>query len=405
MTGEHTLIEVIVISIVSAFLLGYAAKKLRLPTILGYLLAGVLIGPHTPGFVGDTQLSSQLAEIGVILLMFGVGLHFSPRDLYNIRHIALPGAVVQILTAIAMGAGLAMFRGFTLVEGIVFGIPLSVASTVVLLRALESQNMVRTQTGKIAVGWLVVEDIVMVLAIVLLPVLAGIVGNDSDVSFGVVMQDIGIVLLKIITFTVLMLVVGKRLLPGFLIKIVKTRSRELTSLAVLAIALGFAFAAYKFFDASFALGAFLAGMMLNESEIGAKVAEQSVPLKDTFAILFFVSVGMLFDPMVLVERPIMVTAALVIVVIGKSIAAYGITRFFRQTTQTCWMVSASLAQIGEFSFIFAAMARQLGLLPGYLFDVILACALISIAINPFLFKFANRVINKKSVYAALKTSV
>lgn len=385
MQDYHPLIEIIVSSIVLAFIFGYIAKRLRLPAILGYLVAGVMIGPHTPGFVGDPHLSAQLAEIGVILLMFSVGLHFSPRDLYNIRTIAIPGAVVQIASAIVLGTGVAMLRGFTMIEGIVFSIPLSVASTVVLLRALEQKHLLKTQAGKIAVGWLVVEDVVMVLAIVLLPVLAGIGMADHTVSVAEVAGDMGMVLLKILCFAVIMFVIGLKILPGLIFNIVKIKSRELTSLAILSIALGFAFAAYKIFDASFALGAFLAGLVLNESEIGSKTAQQHLPLKDIFSVLFFVSVGMLFDPLVIINRLMMVLLGLLIVVIGKSLAAYGIMRLFAQSKQTSLLVAASLAQIGEFSFIFAGLARNFNLLPTALYDVILACALLSIAINPLVF--------------------
>lgn len=386
MSGQHPLIEILVFGIVAAFLLGLLARKLHLPTILGYLVAGLLIGPYTPGYVGDAQLASEIAEIGVILLLFGVGLHFSIEDLFSIRKIALPGAVVQIGSAVLLGTGLAYFTGFPLYQAVIFSIPLSVASTVVLLRALESLHIVETPTGKIAIGWLIVEDIVMVLGILLLPVFANVMLMDGNVSFVEIGKSVSWALIKITCVAVLMLVVGKRVIPSFLYKIVKIKCKELTSLSVLAIALGFAYFAYVFFDASFALGAFLAGMMLNGSETGAKVVEQSLPLRDVFAVLFFVSVGMLFDPMVIVNDTFTVIAAVLIVMFGKSIAAYAITRVFTKSNRTCLTVAASLAQIGEFSFIFAGMSRQLDLLPSNLYDVILACSLISIALNPFLFK-------------------
>ena len=395
MADYHPLIEIIVASIVLAFTFGYIAKRLKLPIVLGYLVAGVLIGPHTPGFVGDPHLAAQLAEIGVILLMFGVGLHFSPSDLYRLRKVAIPGAVVQIASAILLGTAIAVYRGFTVIQGLVFSIPLSVASTVVLLRALNGyygrKRLLDTQVGKISVAWLVVEDIAMVLAIVLLPVLADLAAEnkESAISVGTVAFDIGITFVKIACFAALMFFIGRKILPPVLVTILKTKSRELASLVILSIALGFAFAAYKLFDASFALGAFLAGLVLNETEIGAKTVQNHLPLKDIFAVLFFVSVGMLFDPTVVFKHPWMVTAALVIVLFGKSIAAYGISRAFAQTTTTSLFVAASLAQIGEFSFIFAGMARQFELLPATLYDVILACALISIAVNPFMFKLAE----------------
>lgn len=397
MTDYHPLIEIIVASVVLAFIFGYIAKRLKLPLVLGYLVAGVLIGPHTPGFVGDPHLAAQLAEIGVILLMFSVGLHFSPKDLYALRGIAIPGAIVQIVSAIGLGTAIAVLRGYSVIQGIAFSIPLSVASTVVLLRALNrekedgSGKLLDTQAGRISVAWLVVEDIVMVMAIVLLPVLADLASEENRATVSIVsaMMDIAWTFVKILCFTGLMFLIGRKLLPGLLVNILKTKSRELASLVILAIALGFAFAAYKLFDASFALGAFLAGLVLNESEIGAKTVQQHLPLKDIFAVLFFVSVGMLFDPMVLVRHPWMILAALGIVLIGKSAAAYGITLLFGQARTTALLVAASLSQIGEFSFIFAGMARQLGLLPATLYDVILACALISIAINPLMFRLAT----------------
>lgn len=391
---EHGLIEILVFSTVLAFIMGMIAKKLHLPTILGYLIAGMMIGPHTPGFVGDTSLASQLAEIGIILLMFGVGLHFSPRDLLAIRKIAIPGATIQIISAIVLGTVLAMGCGFTLLQGLIFGTALSVASTVVLLRAMEMYRMVDTPTGKIAIGWLIVEDIAMVVAIVLLPVIADIIHDDIKVPVADMTMDIGIALIKIVAVTLLMLLVGKKWVPRLLGWIVHKRSPELTSLSVMAIALGSAYIAYKVFDASFALGAFLAGMMLNESESGQKVIRQSLPLKNVFAVLFFVSVGMLFDPLIVTKQPFMIVTALLIIVVGKSVAAFLLTKFFQQSLYTCLLVSVSLAQIGEFSFIFAGMARTLDLLPAQLYDVILACALISIAINPFLFKMARRHLTK-----------
>lgn len=390
MAEYHPLIETIVASIVLAFFFGFIAKRLKLPTILGYIMAGVMIGPHTPGYIGDPHLAAQLAEIGVILLMFSVGLHFSPKDLIAIRHIAIPGAVGQIGVAILLGTAVAVFRGHTVLEGIVFSIPLSVASTVVMLRALEQRHLLKSQAGKISVAWLVVEDIAMVLAIVLLPVMAGFVANgEESVSLGSVAFDMGWILFKIACFAVIMFILGRHVLPGLIVAIVKFKSRELTSLAILSIALGFAYAAYTIFDASFALGAFLAGLVLNESEVGSKTAQQHLPLKDIFAVLFFVSVGMLFDPAVVFKYPLLVLAGLVVVVLGKAITAYVLTRLFSQSRETSLVVAVSLAQIGEFSFIFAGMARQLNLIPEKLYDVILACALISIAINPLMFKLAH----------------
>ncbi|HEY1095670.1 MAG TPA: cation:proton antiporter [Alphaproteobacteria bacterium] len=394
MPEYHPLIEIIVTSIVLAFIFGFIAKSLKLPALLGYLVAGVMIGPHTPGFVGDAHLSAQLAEIGVILLMFSVGLHFSPKDLFSVGRIAIPGAIVQIFSAIILGTILALLCGFSFIQGVVFSIPLSVASTVVLLRTLEQRHLLMTPSGKISVGWLVVEDIMMVLAIVLLPVLADISLSDKDVSVGAVGLDMLWILFKIFTFAILMFVIGRKILPGLIFSIVKIKSRELTSLAILSIALGFAYAAYKYFDASFALGAFLAGLVLNESEVGSKTAQQHLPLKDIFAVLFFVSVGMLFDPMVVLKHPVIVITGVLVVVVGKSMAAYGIMRMFSQSRETSLIVAASLAQIGEFSFIFAGMARNFKLLPATLYDVILACALISISINPLVFNLVKFMTSK-----------
>lgn len=388
---SYPLIETIVISIVAAFVLGFIAKRLKLPSILGYLIAGVLIGPYTPGIVADPNLASQLSEIGVILLMFGVGLHFSPADLFNMRKIALPGALVQISMATLAGCLYMKYNGYSIAEGIVFGLSLSVASTVVLLRSLEQRKAVNTQAGKIAVGWLVVEDVVMILAIVLLPVMASILSNEKGVNFVDVIGSIGLILLKISVFVAIMMIAGRKLLPPLLVNIAKTKSRELTSLGVISIALGFAFAAHEFFDASFALGAFFAGLVLNESATGRKAAEQTVPLKDLFAVLFFVAVGMLFNPRVLLTEPLVVLGALFIVIVVKALSSLAITSFFKQTRETEILVAIGLAQIGEFSFIFAGMARQFGLMQPNLYDIVLACSILSIAINPFLFTLSEKI--------------
>lgn len=390
MKASYPLIETIVVSIVAAFILGFIAKRFKLPSILGYLIAGVLIGPHTPGVVADPVLASQLSEIGVILLMFGVGLHFSPSDLFNIRKIALPGAIVQIMMATLAGCLYALPKDYGLTEGLIFGLSLSVASTVVLLRALEQHRAIDTQAGKIAIGWLVVEDVVMILAIVLLPLAASVINKGGNLSLLDVFSSIAIILVKISVFVTLMMVIGRKLLPPLLMKIAKMKSRELTSLGVISIALGFAFAAHEFFDASFALGAFFAGLVLNESDIGAKAAEQTVPLKDIFAVLFFVAVGMLFDPTILLRDPFSVLGALFIVIVVKAFSALCITYFFKQPRETGMLVAISLAQIGEFSFIFAGMARQFNLLQPELYDIILACAILSIALNPFLFAFLKK---------------
>lgn len=383
---EHDLIDTIVVSLVLAFILGFTAKKLKFPAILGYLLAGVMVGPFTPGFVADVSLANQLAEIGIILLMFGVGLHFSFEELLRVRKIALPGAFFQMAVATVIGAFAGIGFGMETQSAIVFGFSLSVASTVVLLRALEARHIVHTETGKIAVGWLIVEDIAMVLALVLLPVIAGMTSSSSEgVEFGVLAKEMVVVLLKIGVFGALMIVVGTRVLPWLLVSISKTKSSELMTLGTLAIATGFAFVAYTVFDASFALGAFLAGLVLSESEIGQKSAEKSLPMRDAFAVLFFVSVGMLFDPAVLWVHPFMVLFTVMVIVVGKSLAALAITTLFRQSKETSFTVAISLAQIGEFSFILASMGVMYGMMSQEAYNFILAGALLSISLNPFLF--------------------
>ena len=369
-----------------ALVLGFVAVKLRLPALVGYLLAGVLIGPFTPGFVADVQLASELAEIGVMLLMFGVGLHFSLADLMEVRKIALPGAVLQIAVATAMGAGVATLWGWNLGAALVFGLALSVASTVVLLRALEARGLLDSMNGRIAVGWLVVEDLAMVLVLVLLPAFASGLGAADEGSAGTPLwQTLGITLLKVSGFIALMLVVGDRVLPRLLWHVARTGSRELFTLCIVTAAVSIAFGAAKLFGVSFALGAFFAGMVLRESEFSHRAAEESLPLREAFAVLFFVSVGMLFDPMVLVEQPLQVLAVVLIIVVGKTVAAAGLVLAFRYPLDTALTVSASLAQIGEFSFILAGLGVGLKLLPPEGQSLILAGALISIAINPLVF--------------------
>ncbi len=387
---EHDLIDTVVVSLVLAFILGLIFNKLRFPTIFGYLIAGVLIGPHTPGFVADASLANQLAEIGIILLMFGVGLHFSFPDLMKVKKIAIPGALFQMLVATVLGAAVGLIAGFPPGQSLVFGFSLSVASTVVLLRALEMRGQITTESGKIAVGWLIVEDIAMVLALVLLPVIAGMLHAGEDITFHSVISEVIKVGFKIGGFIVFMIVIGTRLLPRIFNAIARTNSSELSTLGTLAIALGFAFLAYTAFDASFALGAFLAGLVLNESEVGHKAAEDSLPMRDAFAVLFFVSVGMLFDPMTLLEHPLMVLVTLLTIIIGKAAAAMIITSLFKQERETSLTIAISLAQIGEFSFILAGMAMTHNLIEDTLYNLILAGALLSIALNPFLFKLLDR---------------
>jgi CPA2 family monovalent cation:H+ antiporter-2 len=392
---HHTpLISTIVIGLVMAFALGAIAHRFRLSPLIGYLLAGVLAGPFTPGYVADQELANQLAEIGVILLMFGVGLHFSLKDLLSVKAIAIPGAVVQIASATLLGMGLAWLMGWGIGGGLVFGLALSVASTVVLLRALQERRLVETERGHIAVGWLIVEDLAMVLTLVLLPAFAEAVsGASADLESIVI--SLGITLGKVIAFVAIMLIVGRRVIPWILHYVAHTGSRELFRLAVLAIALGAAFGAAELFGVSFALGAFFAGMVLSESELSHQAASETLPLRDAFAVLFFVSVGMLFDPMILINEFGPVLATFLIIVVGKSLAAFAIVRLFRHPNSTALTIAASLAQIGEFSFILAGLGVDLQLLPEQGRDLILAGAILSILINPFLFALLDRWFAKR----------
>ena len=381
------LITTIAAALGLALIFGFLAVRLKLPALVGYLLAGIVIGPFTPGFVADTSLAGQLAEIGVMLLMFGVGLHFSLDDLLSVKKIALPGAVVQIAVATAMGAAVATAWGWNLTAGIVFGLALSVASTVVLLKALENRGILATPNGRIAVGWLVVEDLVMVLVLVLLPPLAGVSGGGSEAAHDrSILGTLAITLGEVALFIALMLVVGRRFFPWLLWQVARTGSRELFTLCVVAAALGIAYGSSALFGVSFALGAFFAGMVLRESALSYRAAEESLPLRDAFAVLFFVSVGMLFDPRVLLEQPLQVLAVVAIIVFGKSLAAFLLVLAFRYPLNTALTVSASLAQIGEFSFILAGLGVTLGVLPVEGQSLILAGALISIALNPLVFQ-------------------
>ena len=389
---HHTpLIGTIVAGLVVAFVMGAIAHRLKLSPLVGYLIAGIIVGPFTPGFVANASLANELAEIGVILLMFGVGLHFSLKDLLAVKAIAVPGALVQIAVATLLGMALAYGMGWPLMGGLVFGLALSVASTVVLLRALQGHDLVDTKRGQIAVGWLIVEDLVMVLALVLLPALAGVMNNaDGGGGAGALLAPLLGTLLKVTGFVALMLVVGRRLIPWTLHWVVHSGSRELFRLAVLAIALGVAFGAAVAFDVSFALGAFFAGMILGETPLSRRATEETLPLRDAFAVLFFVSVGMLFNPRVLIEQPLPLLATVAIIIVGKSIAAFLIVRAFRHPGDTALTIAASLAQIGEFSFILASLGTGLGVLPAEGRDLILAGAIVSIFINPFLFNMAVR---------------
>ncbi|MDX2167692.1 MAG: YbaL family putative K(+) efflux transporter [Deltaproteobacteria bacterium] len=388
---HHTpLIAALSAGFVLALVFGALALRLRISPLVGYLLAGVCVGPFTPGFVADPALSHELSEIGVILLMFGVGLHFSLADLLAVKQIAIPGAIVQIGVATLLGLGLAHLLGWPLGAGFVFGLSLSVASTVVLLRALETRGIVESQRGRIAVGWLIVEDLVMVLALVLLPPLAGVLAGRAagydDLAYSL-LWTFG----KVAAFIGLMIAGGMRVVPWVLERVAGFASRELFTLSVLAIAMGIAYGSAALFGVSFALGAFFAGMVLNESELSHKAAEDSLPLRDAFAVLFFVSVGMLFNPAVLVRDPLPVLATFLVIVVGKSIAAALIVLAFRYPLGTALTISASLAQIGEFSFILAGLGVSLGLLPEAGRDLVLAGAILSIAVNPLLFQAIDRL--------------
>ena len=391
MPHDVPLITTIAAALGLALIMGFVAARLKLPALVGYLIAGIIIGPATPGFVADIELSNQLAEIGVMLLMFGVGLHFSLDDLLAVRRIALPGAIVQIAVATLLGIGVTALWGWSLAAGIVFGLALSVASTVVLLRALESRGVLESVNGRIAVGWLVVEDLVMVLVLVLLPPLSVWLGGHSTVpAEGTgdqsLLTTLVLTLGRVSVFIALMLVVGRRLFPWLLWQIAGTGSRELFTLCVIAAAVGIAYGSAELFGVSFALGAFFAGMVMRESPLSYRAAEESLPLRDAFSVLFFVSVGMLFDPYVLLSEPIRVIEVVAIIVFGKSLAAFFLVLLFRYPLNTALTVSASLAQIGEFSFILANLGVSLGLLPTEGQSLILAGAIISIALNPLVFR-------------------
>jgi len=389
MPHADSLIITLVGGFVLAFVFGMLANRLKLSPLVGYLVAGVVVGPYTGGFVADTELAPQLAEIGVILLMFGVGLHFSLADLMKVRKVAIPGALVQIAAATVLGWVLGRFLlGLGDVEALLLGFSLSVASTVVLLRALEERKQLKSDAGRIAMGWLIVEDLVIVVALVMLPLL--IIAPGETLSGTELAKSIGWTLVKVAGFVSVMLVVGAKVLPWVLVRIAHTKSRELFTLGVLAIALGIAWVAYYLFH-SFALGAFLAGLVLNSSPLGHNAAERSLPLRDAFAVLFFVSVGMLFDPTILVREPLAVLGVLGIVIIGKSVAALAITTAFKLDRATSLTVAASLAQIGEFSFILAATSVSLGAMSRETHDLILASALLSISLNPFVFALIDRI--------------
>jgi CPA2 family monovalent cation:H+ antiporter-2 len=376
MHHEATLLVTIVMGLVLAFALGFVASRLRVPPLVGYLLAGIVVGPYTPGIAVDASFATDLSEIGVILLMFGVGLHFSMADLYAVRWIAVPGAILQIAVATVIGAAVAMTWGWSFGAGLVLGLSLSVASTVVLLRALDEHNALATGNGRIAVGWLIVEDL-------------GMLGGTAAEAGGGMLAALGLTFGKLVLFGVIVLTIGPRFVPWVLGQAARTGSHELFTLCVLAVALGIAYGSAQLFDVSFALGAFAAGIVLAKSELSHRAAEESLPLQHAFAVLFFVSVGMLFDPAILVREPGALVAVLLIVLVGKSIAAFGIVLAFGYPMATALTVSAALAQIGEFSFILAGLGMTIGLLPPEGRDFILGGAILSITLNPLLFGLAR----------------
>ncbi|MDI7862072.1 cation:proton antiporter [Rhizobiaceae bacterium n13] len=391
MHHEVALIATVAIGFVFAAVLGYVADRLRLPPLVGYLVAGMLMGPFTPGVVADVDLASQLAEMGIILLMFGVGLHFSTLDLMAVRGVAIPGAVAQIALATVLGMLMCSQWGWSIGAGLVFGLSLSVASTVVLLKALEERNLVDTAKGRVAVGWLIVEDLAMVLALVLLPVLAEILQAPADAardSTGIALT-IAVTLIKVGLFAVMAVVLGPKVVPWLLTRVARTGSRELFTLSVLAVALGIAFGSAELFGVSFALGAFFAGVVMSESHLSHRAAEDSLPLQNAFSVLFFVSVGMLFDPSVLTNDPMAVLGALALIIIGKAAIALLIVLLLRYPLGMGLTVAAGLAQIGEFSFILAGLGVGLGLLPTEGKDLILAAAILSITLNPLVFLAAE----------------
>lgn len=401
MPHDTPLISTIVVGLCLAFLFGLVAQRLRLPMIAGYLMAGIVIGPFTPGYVADQALAMELAELGVILLMFGVGLHFSVRDLMSVKGIAIPGALGQIVVAAGFGTLLGWVSGWSLGAGLIFGLALSVASTVVLLRALQDRGLITSERGRIAVGWLIVEDLVMVISLVLIPPLAGLLGGRAvpvsedaaqvaALGFGPVAATVLVTLAKVGAFIALMLIVGRKLIPAILHYVASTGSRELFRLSVLSIALGVAYGSSVFFGVSFALGAFFAGMVMAGSTLSQQAMRETLPLRDAFAVLFFVSVGMLFNPAVLLEQPAQLFATVLVIVLVKSAAAYGIVRAFGYPKGMALTIATALAQIGEFSFILIVMGVKLAIVPPEAKDLVVAGAMISILVNPLLFRALDR---------------
>ncbi|ARD30227.1 sodium:proton antiporter [Acinetobacter lactucae] len=386
MPHDVDLIILLAVGFGVALIFGYIAARLRLPPLIGYLIAGIIISPNTPGIEADIHLANQLAELGVMFLMFGVGMHFSLKDLLLVRRIALPGAILQIAVATLLGIGVSMLWGWSFGSALVFGLSLSCASTVVLLKALGDRGLLDSVNGKIAVGWLLVEDLVMVLVLVLLPATAVLLGGKAPAGAnGNIWLTLGITLLKVIGFIAFMLIVGKRVVPIIMQFVARLGSRELFTLTVVAAAVSIAYGSYAIFGVSMALGAFFAGMVVKESDFSHRAEEETLPLREIFSILFFVSVGMLFDPHILVESPLHILAVIAIIMVGKTLAAMALVLFFRYPINTALTVGASLAQIGEFSFILATLGVSLGLLSLEAQNLILAGALFSITLNSFIF--------------------
>ncbi|MGE0596582.1 MAG: cation:proton antiporter [Hyphomonadaceae bacterium] len=386
---EYGLITTLVAAIVLAFLFGFVASRFRLSPIVGYLLAGLAVGPYTPGIHADVELALQLSEIGVILLMFGVGLKISIEDIWSVRWIAVPNALIHTILSGALGFGLGLALRLPPAESLLLGASLSVASTIVLLRALEERKLLKAEEGRICVSWLLIEDLLIIVAIVVLPALVwAMSAEDANVSPLRIATAVGLTLAKIAAFVILMLVVGARVFPWLIVQVAHAKSRELLSLGTLALALGVAYVAFRWFDASFALGAFLGGLALNGTKFSHRVAEDSLPLRDTFAVLFFVAVGMLFDPFVIVRQPVALLAIVGVVIIGKAALAYGLMRALKQPAHAAWLAALGLAQIGEFSFVLAGLGLQLEVMSRETYNLILASALISIALNPFLLRWA-----------------
>ena len=392
MHEETALIELIALGVALSFICGFIATRLRSSPIIGYLVAGIMMGPYTPGFVEDAHLAAQMAEIGVILLMFGVGMHFSVADLWAMRSVSVPGAIAQIFVATLLGVGVTHFWGWSLPAGLIFGLALSVASTVVMLRTLESYDAVNTADGKITIGWTIVEDVVMVLTLVLLPAFFGQNNSEAEASGGAsTWFAFGIALGKVAIFIALMLVLGTRLFPWLLKWVERAGTPELFTLAVISMAVGVAYCASELFGCSFALAAFFAGVVINQSDLHHRATATLLPLQHAFGTLFFVAIGMLFDPMIVAREPWKVLAVVAIIVIGKSLAAFGIVRLLRRPLSMALLVSAALAQIGEFSFILAGLGISLGVLSGDAEHLIIAGALISIVLNPLVFYAVSRI--------------